>query len=56
MRQIFGDGVWGVVPRRALIANADEYAQPLSEVADSHEVRAVFELLAERFEKEVPAA
>ncbi|MEU3084717.1 ParA family protein [Streptomyces albidoflavus] len=56
VRQIFGDGVWGVVPRRALIANADEYAQPLSEVADSHEVRAVFELLAERFEKEVPTA
>lgn len=54
-RKLFGDSVWGVVPRRALIANADEYAQPLSEISDSHEVRAVFELLAERFVKEVPA-
>ncbi|MGW1379556.1 ParA family protein [Streptomyces sp. NPDC002446] len=55
-RQIFGDMVWGVVPRRSLITNADEYAQPLSEVSDSAEVRAVFELLAERLVKEVPAA
>ena len=56
VRKLFGDAVWGVVPRRALIANADEYAEPLSEMADSHEVRAVFELLAERFEKEVTPA
>lgn len=53
-RQIFGEGVWGVVPRRALITNADEYAQPLSEVADSAEVRDVFGRLAERLVKEVP--
>jgi chromosome partitioning protein len=55
-RSLFGDGVWGVVPRRSLITNADEYAQPFSELSDSHEVRAVFELLAVRFMKEVPAA
>lgn len=55
-RTLFGDGMWGVVPRRSLIANADEYAQPLSELSDSAEVRAVFELLAERYVKEVGAA
>jgi len=54
-REIFGDQVWGVVPRRSLITNADEFAQPLDEIADSHEVRAVFENLAQRFVKEVPA-
>ncbi|EST17866.1 ParA family protein [Streptomyces niveus] len=54
-RDLFGDALWGVVPRRSLITNADEYAQPLSEVADSQEVRAVFELLAQRFVKEVAA-
>lgn len=55
-RKIFGDSVWGVVPRRSLITNADEYALPLSQVADSAEVRAIYELLAERFVKEVPTA
>ncbi|TJZ41223.1 ParA family protein [Streptomyces piniterrae] len=56
VRQIFGDKVWGVVPERSTITNADEYAQPLSEVKDSAEVRAVFELLAQRFVKEVELA
>lgn len=55
VRQIFGDRLWGVVPRRSLIKNADEYAQPLSDIKDSAEVRAVFELLATRFVKDVPA-
>ncbi|WP_369361258.1 ParA family protein [Streptomyces sp. cg2] len=55
-RKLFGDQVWGVVPQRSLITNADEYAQPLSEITGSHEVRAVYELLAQRFIKEVPAA
>jgi len=55
-RQIFGDQMWGVVPRRSLITNADEYAQALDEVSDSSEVRGVFENLAQRFVKEVPAA
>lgn len=55
VRELFGDLLWGVVPRRSLITNADEYGQPLSEVADSSEVRAVFELLAERLTKEVGA-
>lgn len=52
IREIFGDSVWGVVPRRALLADADECARPLASVTDSHEVRAVYELLAERYEKE----
>ncbi|MGW4311021.1 ParA family protein [Streptomyces californicus] len=55
-REIFGEQVWGVVPRRSLITNADEYAQALDEISDSHEVRGVFENLAQRFVKEVPAA
>ena len=55
-RQIFGEQMWGVVPRRSLITNADEYAQSLDEINDSHEVRGVFENLAQRFVKEVPAA
>ncbi|MFD5455567.1 ParA family protein [Streptomyces olivaceus] len=54
-RKLFGDLVWGVIPRRSLITNADEYGQPLSEVADSSEVRGVFELLAERLVKEAGA-
>ncbi|MFI7360305.1 ParA family protein [Streptomyces avidinii] len=54
-RETFGEMVWGVVPERSTIVNADEYAQPLCDVKDSAEVRAVFELLAERFIKEVPA-
>ncbi|MFD7186284.1 ParA family protein [Streptomyces sp. NPDC059904] len=54
-RQIFGDKLWGVVPQRATILNADEYAVPLDQVRDSHEPRAVYELLAERFIKEVGA-
>lgn len=55
-RKLFGDGVWGVIPRRSLITNADEYGQTLDQQSDSHEVRAVFENLAQRFVKEVPAA
>jgi chromosome partitioning protein len=54
VRSLFGDQVWGVVPQRAVLTNADEAAQPLSRVADSAEVRAVYELLAERLVKEVP--
>lgn len=54
-RAIFGEAVWGVVPRRSVLKNADEYGQPLSEVRDSHEIRAVYEVLAERFIKEVTA-
>jgi cellulose biosynthesis protein BcsQ len=53
-RTLFGEQVWGVVPQRAVLTNADEYAQPLAEVNDSAEVRAVYELLAERLVKEVP--
>ncbi|WP_326813296.1 ParA family protein [Streptomyces scopuliridis] len=53
-RTLFGDRIWGVVPRRSLIANADEYGKPLDEMADSAQIRAVFELLAKRFIKEVP--
>lgn len=56
MRTLFRDSVWGVVPRRSLLAKADEEAKPLSQVTGSHEIRAVYELLAERFEKEVAAA
>lgn len=52
-RTLFGDAIWAVVPRRALISTADEFAQPFSDVADSSEVRAVYELLATRFVKEV---
>ncbi|MET9183283.1 ParA family protein [Kitasatospora aureofaciens] len=54
-RTIFGDQVWGVVPQRSLMINADEFALPLSEVADSSEMRAVYELLAQRLMKEIPA-
>lgn len=53
IRTLFGDDVWGVVPRRSLLAKADEEAKPLSQITGSHEIRAVYELLAERFEKEV---
>jgi cellulose biosynthesis protein BcsQ len=52
-RTLFGESVWGVVPRRALIQTADEFAKPFSDMADSHEARASYELLAERFIKEV---
>ncbi|MFJ2774920.1 ParA family protein [Streptomyces sp. NPDC087300] len=56
LRQIFGEeGIWGVIPRRSLITNADEFAQSLSEISDSAEVRAAFENLAQRFVKEIPA-
>ncbi|MFL4497469.1 ParA family protein [Streptomyces sp. VTCC 41912] len=55
-RDIFGDAIWGVVPRRAVVTNADEYGEPLGAISDSHEVRAVFELLAQRFMKEVAPA
>lgn len=55
-RTLFGEQVWGVVPSRAVLTNADESALPLSEVAESAEVRAAYELLAERFVKEVPVA
>lgn len=53
LRTLFRDQVWGVVPRRSLLAKADEEAKPLSQITGSHEIRAVYELLAERFEKEV---
>ncbi|MFI8903908.1 ParA family protein [Streptomyces virginiae] len=54
-RDIFGEQLWGHIPRRSLITNADEFAQPLDEISDSSEVRGVFENLAQRFIKEVPA-
>ncbi|MEU9523694.1 ParA family protein [Streptomyces sp. NPDC048224] len=54
-RELFGDLLWGVVPRRSVLTNADEWAEPLSEVADSAEVRAVYELLADRLVKELGA-
>ena len=53
IRNLFGDDVWGVVPCRSLLAKADEEAKPLSQIPGSHEIRAVYELLAERFEKEL---
>ncbi|MFB7225498.1 ParA family protein [Streptomyces sp. NPDC056227] len=52
-RTIFGDALWAVVPRRSVITNADEFAQPLSAMPDSGEAQAVFDLLAERFVKDV---
>lgn len=54
-RERFGEQVWGVVPQRALLADADAGALPLSAMAGSNEVRAVFELLGQRLVKEVPA-
>ncbi|MDJ0347504.1 ParA family protein [Streptomyces sp. PH10-H1] len=59
LRETFGDLVWDpVVPRRSVLIDADESALPLSEVSGgkASEVRAVFELLAARFVKAVPAA
>ncbi|MEU8437808.1 ParA family protein [Streptomyces sp. NPDC029216] len=55
-RDLFGDGVWGVVPQRSTITYADEQALPFANVKDSGEPRAVFELLAQRFVKEVQPA
>ncbi|MEV5204915.1 ParA family protein [Streptomyces sp. NPDC053720] len=52
-RGIFGDLIWGVVPLRSTLNNANEFAQPLSEVSDSAEIRAVFELIAARCVKEI---
>ncbi|EFL04310.1 chromosome partitioning protein ParA [Streptomyces sp. SPB78] len=55
VHSLFGQAVWGVVPRRSLIANADEWAQPLDAQPNSHEARAVFEIIAQRLMKEIPA-
>ncbi|WP_327170017.1 ParA family protein [Streptomyces subrutilus] len=52
-RTLFGDQLWGVVPRRSAISNADGAARSLTDEPNSSEPRAVFELLAERFIKEV---
>ncbi|MER7050392.1 ParA family protein [Streptomyces jumonjinensis] len=54
-RTRFGDLLWGVVPQRSTITNADEFARSFAEEKDSAEVRAVFELLAARLVKEIPA-
>ncbi|MFJ7250911.1 ParA family protein [Kitasatospora sp. NPDC098652] len=54
-RKLFGEHVWGVVPSRTTLLNADEYALPLDQVAGSGEVRAVYELLAQHLVKEIPA-
>lgn len=54
-RRIFGDdGVWGVIPRRSSLKNADEAGLPLHDIRDAHEVRACYELLAARTIKELP--
>ncbi|MFC9266094.1 ParA family protein [Streptomyces hydrogenans] len=51
-RELFGDdAVWDAVPLRAYLSGADESALPLAQVSDSHEIRAVYELLARRLVK-----
>lgn len=58
IRETFGDLVWDpIVPRRSAVIDADESALPLSAAqgAKVPEVRAVYELLAQRFLKEIPA-
>ncbi|MGW8768683.1 ParA family protein [Streptomyces sp. NPDC055815] len=47
-RALCGDKLWDAVPRRSYLMTADEYAQPLTEVGGSHEIRAVYEILARR--------
>ncbi|MEU8764967.1 ParA family protein [Streptomyces sp. NPDC048659] len=47
-RTLFGDQLWDAVPRRSLLMTADEFAQPLTDVSGSHEIRAVYEILARR--------
>ncbi|MFE9341325.1 ParA family protein [Streptomyces sp. NPDC007063] len=55
-RELFGEEkVWGIVPRMTLLHYADEDAKPLCQVRDSTRARAPWELLAQRFIKEVPA-
>lgn len=55
-RQLFGDQVWSVVPHRVDIINCDEYAQPVLELRGPRgSIRAVYQLLAERVRKEIPA-
>ena len=58
VREIFGDLVWEpIVRHRSLIVDADGDEVPLTEIrgAKANEVRGAYELLAERFTKEVPA-
>ncbi|MFJ5851306.1 ParA family protein [Streptomyces sp. NPDC092903] len=55
VRQIFGDALWAVIPQRSVVAYADEHGLPLEQVPKSGASRAAFELLADRFMKEVPA-
>lgn len=58
VRETFGHLVWDpVVPRRSVVFDVDESALPLDgfKADKAAEVRAVYELLAERFVKAVPA-
>ncbi|MGC0319308.1 ParA family protein [Kitasatospora acidiphila] len=54
-RTLFGDALWGVIPQRAPLVTADADALPLEQVPGTRAVRTVYELLAQRLVKEIPA-